>query len=127
MTLTFWKNTVQHPNFFFDMDNMPFILGLADVFHDSVQIMHSRPDVTQVVLHPSQDVTLEAGNSQLLLVWDVNFDHSVKVLSDSYHVHLLFSPLLPISNQWRELQHQANILLLIKTSSEMYHLLTILP
>lgn len=41
-------------------------------------------------MSPAQDIPLEAHDFQLPLICDVNFDHSVKALSDFSTVQLLF-------------------------------------
>lgn len=64
------------------------------VFHDYTEIIHSRLLITGVSLHPSQAVTLEAHDFQPPLVCDVNFDDSVKVLSD-FSLYSYFSPIAP--------------------------------
>lgn len=71
MTLIFW-NSVHHPTFF--PPNMSFLWVLSEVFHDYIWVLHSRPTITRVTLHPSQDITLEACDFQLPLVCGVNFD-----------------------------------------------------
>ena len=68
-------------------------------FHDYIETVHSRLDITGVISHPSQAITQEAHDFQLPLFCDVNFDHAVKVLSDFSTVQFLSPPLLLISHQ----------------------------
>ena len=67
-------------------------------FHDYIQTLHSRSNITLAVLPPSQDITLEARDFQLPLICNVKFDHLVSMLSDFSAGTVTFSSLLLISN-----------------------------
>lgn len=87
MTLTFW-NIVHHPTFFF-LECPSFGVCLM-IFHNYIQILHSKFTITLMTMHPSQCITLEACDFQLPLVCGVNFDYWSRCYQTSPLVWLPF-------------------------------------